>query len=189
MATRGWEAWTEADVARVSAERGQKTPTANLKPAEPAKGHKYRAEPCIVTPDLTLFRKSDIQAAAQSVTVTDCGVTVRHFEGPLKGLAARCGIVGEWFGSLKEGRCWIELRQLEIAGEISKLERQPRFELLIEGRLTGDEFDCGCYVADFLYWQKDGPRVILDVKGVRTPIYKLKKKIVEALYDITITER
>jgi len=27
-----------------------------------------------------------------------------------------------------------------------------------------------------------------DVKGVKTPVYKLKKKLVEASYDITITE-
>ncbi len=40
------------------------------------------------------------------------------------------------------------------------------------------------YYADFLV---DGARVI-DTKGVKTPIYKMKKKLIESLYDIEIEE-
>jgi hypothetical protein len=44
------------------------------------------------------------------------------------------------------------------------------------------------YIADFTYFEKDGQQVIEDVKGVRTPVYRLKKKIIEAEYGIAITE-
>ncbi len=63
------ERWTQEDVDRINAQRGAKLP-AHIPPqtleARPvgktgieiglAKTHKYRAEPCIVTADLTLFR-------------------------------------------------------------------------------------------------------------------------------------
>ena len=47
----------------------------------------------------------------------------------------------------------------------------------------------GHYIADFRY--REGPRGILrieDVKGVKTAVYKLKKRMVEAQYGIQITE-
>ena len=45
----------------------------------------------------------------------------------------------------------------------------------------------GKYYADFKY-TKDGKQVYEDSKGVRTAIYRLKKKIVEAVYNIKIVE-
>ena len=47
----------------------------------------------------------------------------------------------------------------------------------------------GHYVADFAYVdERTGQRVIEDVKGVKTAMYRWKKKHTEAQYGITITE-
>lgn len=90
---------------------------------------------------------------------------------------------GHVFDSRREAERYVELRQLEAAGEIADLELQPRFPLLVEGQKIAT------YVADFEYWDHaKGERVWEDVKGVRTPLYKLKKRHVEAQYNIKIRE-
>jgi hypothetical protein len=99
------------------------------------------------------------------------------------------------FHSKKEARRYQELRLLEQAGEIRELEIQPKFPLFVPGRGAGGPYarvHVADYVADFRY--REGERGILrieDVKGGRatkTPIYRLKKRMVEALYGIEITE-
>ena len=89
------------------------------------------------------------------------------------------------FSSKKEAKRYVELIIEQAAGNISDLELQPKFALKINGVLIGH------YIADFAYSLQDGgngKRIIEDVKGFRNPIYKLKKKIVEAMYGITILE-
>lgn len=44
------------------------------------------------------------------------------------------------------------------------------------------------YLADFKVLYADGHTEVVDVKGFRTDIYKLKKKLVEATYGIEIKE-
>ena len=44
------------------------------------------------------------------------------------------------------------------------------------------------YLADFVVTFKDDHMEVIDVKGWATPLYKLKKKLVEAQYGITIKE-
>lgn len=44
------------------------------------------------------------------------------------------------------------------------------------------------YLADFVVTYADGSVEVVDVKGVKTDVYKLKKKLVEALYNIQILE-
>jgi hypothetical protein len=94
---------------------------------------------------------------------------------------------GITFDSKAEADRYCELRLLERAGEITDLECQPQFALTIEG------VDCGKYIADFGYFSrptntKRGEHIIEDCKGVRTAVYKLKKRIVAALYHVQIIE-
>lgn len=92
------------------------------------------------------------------------------------------------FQSKREAARYTELKLLEKAGEIYYLELQPKFPCFI-----GNTKIC-TYVADFKYDDyrpsEIGPPTfhIEDVKGVRTPVYRLKKKLVEALYDVVIEE-
>ncbi|MDU5700456.1 MAG: DUF1064 domain-containing protein [Finegoldia magna] len=39
------------------------------------------------------------------------------------------------------------------------------------------------YVADFMYIDKDDKKIVEDVKGMMTGVYKLKKKLFLNLYD------
>lgn len=93
-------------------------------------------------------------------------------------------IDGVRFASQAEGRRYRELKLLEKAGHIIALRLQPSFVLL-----AGDgKTRVGRYVADFSYIDVKKGAMWEDVKGVRTPVYKLKKKLVEAQCGITITE-
>ena len=85
------------------------------------------------------------------------------------------------FDSKKEAKRYGELKLLEKVGEITNLEIQPKFACVVNGKKI-----CG-YVADFRYETQNG-EVIEDVKGIKTRIYSLKKKLVEALFGIEITE-
>lgn len=92
-------------------------------------------------------------------------------------------IDGFWFASSAEGRRYGQLRLLQAVGEISGLKLQPRFPFEI-----GEEL-MFTYIADFEYSDRQtGRRIIEDVKGVSTPVYKLKKKIIEKVFGITIEE-
>ncbi len=85
------------------------------------------------------------------------------------------------FRSKREAIRYQELKMLERSGKITGLVLQPRYPINVNG-----QFIC-TYVADFRYKER-GIVVIEDSKGMRTPLYKLKKKLVEALYAIRITE-
>jgi len=87
------------------------------------------------------------------------------------------------FASKKEARRYRELKLLEKAGEIKDLELQKKYSLLVAGSKVG------VYIADFVYQEKGNDFLTVeDVKGVRTPVYRLKKKIFEAMYRIEIRE-
>lgn len=99
--------------------------------------------------------------------------------------AVRTTVGGIAFASRKEARRYSELRLLERAGEISGLELQPRFPIVVNGVKV-----C-TYVADFRYLDKKTDKFITeDVKSeaTKTPIYRLKKKLVEALFSVVIIE-
>ncbi len=96
--------------------------------------------------------------------------------------AVKTVVDGATFASKAEARRYNELRLMERAGDISRLELQPKFPVHINGVLV-----C-TYIADFAYFTSS-QRVVEDVKGVKTPVYRLKKKLVEAVYPgVTIVE-
>lgn len=82
---------------------------------------------------------------------------------------------GMMFDSKKEMQRYSELKLLETAGEISQLELQPSFEIVVNGQRI-----CK-YRADFRYIEFGRP-IVEDVKGFKTPVYKLKAKLFKALY-------
>jgi hypothetical protein len=88
---------------------------------------------------------------------------------------------GVRFASRKEARRYQVLLTWQRAHLISELELQPPFRLVVNG------IGVGTYRADFAYLV-DGRQVVEDVKGVRTPVYRLKKRMVEAQYGIEIIE-
>lgn len=107
--------------------------------------------------------------------------------GRSKYRAVRTTVYGVTFASKKEAARFIELKALEAAGKICGLTLQPRYPLHSK---TGVRI-CN-YVADFLYFDGDKPirkkMRVEDVKGVKTPMYRLKKKWAECEHGITIIE-
>lgn len=92
---------------------------------------------------------------------------------------------GYTFASKAEHRRYRQLLLLQTgtSGTIGRLEIHPRFPLIVKG------VKCGYYEADFRYKDYERDCVIVeDVKGVLTPVYRLKKKLVKALYGIDIAE-
>ena len=85
------------------------------------------------------------------------------------------------FDSKRESERYSELKLLFKAGHIHNLEIQPRFDFKIDGK------HMFTYRGDFAYFEGDR-RIIEDVKGVKTAIYKLKKKIIEKAFSVRITE-
>lgn len=95
------------------------------------------------------------------------------------------------FDSTKEYRRWCELRLLERAGKIIRLERQVKF-VLIPSQKGEDgktiEKECS-YWADFTYYDCDRKQVVVeDAKGVKTEAYKIKKKLLLYVHGIRIQE-
>lgn len=90
-------------------------------------------------------------------------------------------IDGIRFASQAEARRYGELKLWQRDGGISGLAVHPRFALTVNGLKV-----C-TYEADFEYWIGE-TRVIEDVKGVLTPVYRLKKKLLRAVHGIEIKE-
>lgn len=95
--------------------------------------------------------------------------------------AVRTTVNGISFPSKGEAGRYSQLLLLEKSGLIRDLELQPKFPLVVNG-----EKIC-TYIADFQYTTDSG-LVTEDYKGVRTPIYRLKKKLMKAILGIEITE-
>ena len=92
---------------------------------------------------------------------------------------------GVTYDSEKEYKRHQELKLMQRAGEIRKLERQVPF-ILINKSEYGREIK---YIADFVYIQ-NGEKVVEDVKSepTKTPLYKLKKRLLAERYGIRIKE-
>lgn len=81
------------------------------------------------------------------------------------------------FASKREARYYGMLKIRQNLGEIERLELQPKYECTVNGKRV-----C-TYIADFRFNDLTlKRRRVIDVKGVKTQAYKLKKKLVEALY-------
>lgn len=92
-------------------------------------------------------------------------------------------IDGIRFDSKKEAKRYLELKILEKAGAIQDLRRQVPY-VLINKSSYGRAIK---YVADFVYYEDD-KLIVEDVKGVRTPVYRLKKRLMAEVHGIEVKE-
>ena len=86
------------------------------------------------------------------------------------------------FDSKKEAARYPELCLLHKAGEIGDIERQVRWPLFV------NDVKICTYISDFCYHDKHGNYIVEDVKGVKTPMYRLKKKLMKAINGRDILE-
>ena len=83
---------------------------------------------------------------------------------------------GILFDSKHEAEHWAWLKILERTGQITDLKRQVHFELQEGFKFKGRSYRPITYIADFVYYQ-NGQMVVEDAKGMRTEVYKIKKKL------------
>ena len=121
---------------------------------------------------------------------------LKHGNTPSKYGNRKTEVDGIVFDSAKEARRWQELQLLERAGEIRNLKRQVPIQCAV------NDYKICVYKCDFWYEEQavitrsDEPgvkggwwvSVAEDVKGFRTPTYRLKAKLVQALHGIQIRE-
>lgn len=96
--------------------------------------------------------------------------------------AVRTEVDGIVFASKSEARRYSELKLAQAAGEISGLELQVKYPLVVNGVKVAD------YVCDFRYRERGRGLVVEDRKGMRTPVYRLKRKLMKAIHGIDIFE-
>lgn len=114
--------------------------------------------------------------------------------------ATKTIVDGIAFDSRKEARRFKELSHLAAIGEITDLQLQVPYELIPAykepdtvgirgGKIRGKTIERAViYKADFQYKDKDGRLVVEDVKGMKTPEYILKRKLLLWRYGIQIKE-
>lgn len=99
---------------------------------------------------------------------------------------------GMTFDSKKELSRYLDLKKLEMIGEIRGLECQKKFELIPSVKLNGKTKPAIRYFADFSYFQtKDGEFIVEDVKSAYTrklATYRMKSHMMKYLHGIEIKE-
>lgn len=85
---------------------------------------------------------------------------------------------GVTFHSQAEAVRYSALKLLEAAGYIRNLELQPHIELQAGFRRNGKWIAAIVYIGDFRYLDcETGELVVEDVKGAKTAVYSLKKRL------------
>ena len=98
---------------------------------------------------------------------------------------------GYRFDSQREAARYQELKYRQLAGEIRELQVHPVFPITV-ATCSGNTEQVGKYTADFRY--REGPTGLLRIEDVKSPAtrrttaYRLRKKLVETIYGIVITE-
>ena len=123
----------------------------------------------------------NVADAAPSVRARADAATPKYRNKPTNGYASK-----------REAKRAAELRTLEAIGDIRNLREQVPFLLIPK---QDGERACQ-FVADFVYderiqaaWPDEGwARVVEDVKGLRTPAYVIKRKLLLFLHGIRVRE-
>lgn len=93
--------------------------------------------------------------------------------------AIKTEVDGIKFQSKREAYYYQLYKALQKQGKIKNLKLQTKIDFNINNKKMFT------YRPDFEFDDNNGHHYI-DVKGVETPLFKLKKKIIEAFYDIKI---
>lgn len=98
---------------------------------------------------------------------------------------------GNIWDSKKEYKRYLELKEREDKKEISNLRRQVTYQVIPRQTDENGKFKYHPikYVADFVYTDNaTGKEIVEDAKGIKTEVYKLKKKLMYYVHKIKIEE-
>jgi len=98
--------------------------------------------------------------------------------------AKRTTVDGQAFDSHREAQRYQLLKVQQTLGEIRDLTVHPVFPLVVNNRAVGR------FTLDFSYRDRRGRLHVEDVKAkpTMTEAYRLRKRVFEALYDLTVEE-
>jgi hypothetical protein len=98
--------------------------------------------------------------------------------------AKKTEFMGFKFDSKWEAERYGQLSSMVLGGVVKDLERQVKYDIIVN-----DQKICR-YIADFVYIlvHENGSeeKIVEDAKGVQTSDFKLKKKLMKAIFDIEI---
>lgn len=89
---------------------------------------------------------------------------------------------GTFSDSRKEARLDAGFMAMVKNKGVLRVVRKDRFPFEING------IKICAYESDWTVYYKDGRKEVFDAKGVKTPVYKIKKKMMKAFYGIDIQE-
>lgn len=95
----------------------------------------------------------------------------------------------EKFDSLAESAHAALLMGLQLAGGISRLAFHPTLQARVPPAVAGGVESTVAYTADGTYLERDGRRVVYDVKAKGAPLerdFVLRRRIVEAAFGVKI---
>lgn len=110
------------------------------------------------------------------VSIAEYRQMVAKQKKPSKYRNKPCVVNGIRFQSQKEGQHYAKLLLLEKHGHISQLKLQVPF--VVSGKKR--------YIADFTYFDANGDFHVVDVKGVETAIFKLKRALMWEKHGIIV---
>lgn len=97
--------------------------------------------------------------------------------------ARKTQVDGITFDSRAEAKYYEQLKWLKVSKQIKDFKLQPRFLLQEAFKKNGKTFRKIEYIADFEVHKLDGSIEIIDIKGVETKEFAIKRKLYERLYD------
>ncbi|SDX62058.1 DUF1064 domain-containing protein [Salimicrobium album] len=97
--------------------------------------------------------------------------------------AKKMKLDGHTFDSKREADYYAHLKLRKRAGEIKDFTLQPKFTLQEGFKKDGKTFRKISYIADFRIEHVDGTIENVDVKGMETKEFSIKRKLYERLYD------
>lgn len=120
-------------------------------------------------------------------TLAEAAALMRPAGGKYRARRTWVEEIGRWFASQREADAAVALRRREQAGEVANVRYQVAYPLRVNGGLI-----C-TYVADFVYDEAVPGRgysekIVADAKGFPTPAYRIKKRLMLAVYGIPIVE-
>ncbi len=98
-------------------------------------------------------------------------------------------IDGITFDSKAEAAYYNYLKILKKSGEIQGFDMQVRFTLMDKFKHPSDDKKAVraiAYIPDFVITENDGSKKVVDVKGMKTQVFKLKAKMFMKRYNIPL---
>lgn len=97
--------------------------------------------------------------------------------------ARKTVVDGNTFDSKAEAKYYQHLKWLKQAKQIKDFSLQPRFELQETFKKHDKTFRKIEYIADFEITNLDGSKEVIDIKGMETKEFAIKRKLYERKFD------